>query len=983
MTIPAPDISTLNDAQREAVLHENGPLLIVAGAGTGKTTVLTKRYAHLLSRGYTPEHILALTFTEKASGETEDRILSLLPVGTYDFWISTFHGFCERVLEAHGLEIGLPNTPRLLTDVDAWLLLRRRLSELPLAHYKPLGNPTKFLRAIIQHISRAKDEGITPEIYRAYADRLAEQPEEAGGIIEVARLRELANVYEAYQRLLRDEGAIDFGDLILETGRLFRERPAILKAYQAQFREVMVDEFQDTNSAQYDLVKQLVGVSKCLTVVGDDDQAIYKFRGASLANILQFRDDFPDAKTVALTKNYRSKKEILDLAYTSIEFNNPHRLECQLTDMGLSKKLLAERGEGGHVQVVWARSVEDEAEEVVERIRLLKAEHPDTLWSDIAILTRSNAGADPFVNACANAGIPFQFFALQGLYAKGPVVDVFAYLSLLDGVHESTAVWRALTTEPYHLSAEDLLSLTHEAQNQRGISLWEACVLACDRGLRKPISDHGRQTLRRFIEDMRGLAELTHRHPPLRVFQKTLEVTNYLSFVMKLHEREKRDALQWLNAVGDRIKRYEQTTHAPTVKGFMEEWKQEIESGEEGALSHDPDAGPDMVKIMTVHGAKGLEFKHVFVVSLVDQRFPSRPRSEAIPLPEGLLPAHEQGSEHHLEEERRLFYVALTRAKDTLTLTGASEYGGTRKKKPSSFLRELGREPKEVSDAQGVETRFLHAPEYIVPPDEHATYALKRRFSFTQLAAFRKCPLQYKFEHVYRIPKFGTYQKSFGQSIHLVFQRILELQRLRKSEQTQPTLFQATTTLASGLLVTRDEAFQLFEDAWIDEWYQDRAQHDTYKQEGRRAVERFYEEIAREQPAIYELEKDFTLVIGQHSIKGKIDRIDTCADGSFHIVDYKTGQAKEELTTEDKEQLWLYQVALEGRGARVSRLTYEYVLHGVRKDVDVLKDEKKEAFMEALEERMDAILVSTFAPEPDAHVCKYCDFRFMCEFRKL
>ncbi len=980
------DLTSLNEAQRSAVEYAGGPLLIVAGAGTGKTTVLTKRYGHLLSQGLTTENILALTFTEKASTEMEDRVLSLLPVGTYDFWISTFHGFCERILEAHGLEIGLPNDPRILTPADAWLMLRRRLHELPLHFYKPLGNPTKFLRAILQHISRAKDEGVTWEMYAAYVKRLEEHPDEVGGMDEVLRLQELARVYEAYQKMMWDEGSIDFGDLILETLRLFRERPSILKNYQTQFREIFVDEFQDTNGAQYELIKLLAGDKRRLTVVGDDDQAIYKFRGASLANIMQFREDFPDAKTVALIQNYRSKKEILDLAYASIEHNNPHRLECQLQETGLSKKLIAERGDGGRVTFVWAESVEDEAEEVVERIRLLKAQDEGVLWSDIAILVRSNDGADPFVQALLGAGIPFQFFALRGLYAKQPIVDIFAYLTLLDGVHDSTSVWRAFGTDPYRLSPDDLFALTHEAQDRRGISLWDATVLAGSGALRKTLSEQGVKTVRQFVEDIRKLAETAQRQPPLRVFQETLQTTGYLTQVMQKTEREKREHLQWLNALSDRIRRYEQATHAPTLRGFLDEWKQEMESGEEGSLANDPEAGPDMVKIMTIHGAKGLEFKHVFVVSMVDQRFPTRPRSDALPLPDGLIRERLPEGDVHIEEERRLLYVALTRAKETLTLTGASNYGGTRAKKPSSFLAEMGYEVAESKKQKQTDARALSLPQQPAHQDERTLYTLKKRFSFTQLAAFRKCPLQYKFEHVYRIPKFGTYQKSFGQSLHLVFQRMLELHRTREAGLRQPTLFQQPQGGApstGSFLVTHEEAQTLLDEAWIDEWYEDRAQHDTYKREGRAAVERFYASMQQQVPTVLELEKDFTLVLGQHSIKGKIDRIDVLPDGSCHIVDYKTGRAKDTLTTEDKEQLWLYQVALEGRGAKVGRLTYEYVLHGAAQEVEVLQDEKKDAFLSALEERMDDILVSQFEPRPDVHACRYCDFRFMCDFRKL
>ena len=289
----------LNESQKQAVTHGGGPLLIVAGAGTGKTTVLTKRYAHLLAQdGVGTENILALTFTEKAATEMEDRVINLLQTGSYDFWISTFHGFCQRVLEAHGLEIGLPNQFRLLTPTDSWLLLKRRFAELPLDHYRPLGNPVKFLRAILQHISRAKDEGVTPEQYLAFAQDAVLDGDSEIVEGERKRLMELANVYFAYRKMLLEEGSLDFADLIMETLRLFRERPTVLEEYRKQFRYLMVDEFQDTNWAQYELIKLLCGKERNVTVVGDDDQAIYKFRGASLVNILQFRDDFPDRKSV-------------------------------------------------------------------------------------------------------------------------------------------------------------------------------------------------------------------------------------------------------------------------------------------------------------------------------------------------------------------------------------------------------------------------------------------------------------------------------------------------------------------------------------------------------------------------------------------------------------------------------------------------------------------------------------------------------------
>ncbi len=983
--MPEELLAGLNPAQSEAVTHGDGPLLIVAGAGTGKTTVLTKRYAHLLEKdGIGTENILALTFTDKAAGEMEDRVLNLLETGTYDFWISTFHGFCQRVLEAHALEIGLPNQFRLLTPTDAWLLLKRRFPELPLDHYRPLGNPVKFLRSLLQHISRAKSEDVSPEKYLEFATNAALDGDAEVVDGERKRLMELANAYFAYRKIMLEEGSLDFDDLILETLRLFRERPSVLAEYRKQFRYIMVDEFQDTNWAQYDLIKLLCGKDRNITVVGDDDQAIYKFRGASLANILQFRDDFPDAKTVALTQNYRSHKEILDTAYAFIKKNDPNRLEVKLAATGLSKKLEAMRGEGGRVEVLWKRSVEDEAEAVADEIKRLKEKDPELSWNEIAILVRSNDGAEPFVHALDRAGVPFQFMALRGLYGKPAVLDVMAILSLLDGYHESSAVWRGLHLGCYNVPSKDIAELLQYA-NLKGLTLWQALKQAADAG----VSQDGLRLVTKLVAHMEGLAEAGRRELPLRVLQLALDKTEYLGWVMRLPEREKREYLQHLNGFAERVKRYERSTHDPSIRGFIEELRIEIDSGEEGGLDFDPDAGPELVKIMTVHASKGLEFKHVFVASLVDQRFPTRARSEAIPLPDGLIQERLPEGDAHLEEERRLFYVAVTRAKDRLYLTGANHYGGVRPKKPSPFLAEASVEVPNIiisaeDEARALQLRALN--EEPVGTGDLVHYELKKKFSFTQLAAFRKCPLQYKFEHIYRIPKFGTYQKSFGQSVHHAYQNILNLHLMRGQVQ-QGSLFGGTVetfeTTPGGFRVTLEESLKIYEEAWIDEWYENRARHDEYKAKGKQAVKNFWNACAEKAPDVLGVEIPFTLVLGQHSLKGKIDRVDKLPDGTHVVYDYKTGAAKEELDAESKEQLHIYQIALEEKGIKVSRLAYIYVLDWVITDVDLLKEEKREAFLEKVTQRMEDISKSDFKATPEPFTCKYCDFKNICEFKKL
>ncbi|MBI5654605.1 ATP-dependent helicase [Candidatus Uhrbacteria bacterium] len=984
----------LNDEQLKAVTHGLGPLLIVAGAGTGKTMALTRRYVHLLSskgRGevtsplLTPDNILALTFTEKAAGEMEDRILQLLPNGTYDFWISTFHGFCQRILEKYGLEIGLPTHFKLLNETDAWLLLKRHITELPLDHYRPLGNPVKFLSELLKHFSRAKDEGVSPEQYLEFAENSVLDGDSEFVTGERKRLKELADCFFAYRRILREEGALDFGDLIIETLRLLKERPRVLKELQTQFKYVLVDEFQDTNWAQYELIKLLAGDAKNLTVVGDDDQSIYKFRGASLANILQFRDDFPDAVTVMLTQNYRSHQEILDTAYRSIEKNNPNRLEVRLADTGLSKKLLSARGDGGLADVIWFKTLEDEADGVAARIKELKAADPDLTWNDVAILSRSNDGAEPFIRALERHAIPFRFYALRGLYSKPLIVDLTALFSLLDGYHESSAVWRAMTAPCYSFPPRDIAAFIQYA-NRKGIPLWQTLREA---RLIPGIEENAERRASRLVAHIENLAETARRERPLKVFQLLLEKTEYLAHILKLPEQEKVEAIGLLNGFANRIKRYEQSTHGPTLRGFLEELKTEIDSGEEGALHADPDEGPELVKILTVHASKGLEFKHVFIVSMVDQRFPTRPRGESIPLPDGLVNERLPEGDAHVEEERRLFYVAVTRAKESVTFTGAEDYGGTRKKKPSVFLGEAGFDVSPQEARTSSELLSL-VPPVMSPEDEEAAnrevFELKRRFSFTQLAAFRSCPLQYKFAHVYRIPILGSYHKSFGNSIHHAFKELLEL-HLKRSRSVQTDLFSAPSPRSSstGFNVTEDEALAIFESNWIDEWYPDRSRHDEYKKEGRDAVKRMVKQWTEHPPNIAFIEQSFDWRIGDHSLKGSVDRIDSLPNGGHAIYDYKTSEPKssDDLAKENKEQLWIYQLAMEEKGLDIRKLAYLFVRSGEEAEVELLQGEKRDAFRDEIARRMQEILASRFEPKASSFVCRFCDFKDICEFRKL
>ena len=359
------DLEKLNKEQKEAVVYEKGPLLIVAGAGTGKTTVITQRIVYLIEKGVAkPEEILAVTFTEKAAAEMEERVDVLLPYGYVDLWISTFHSFCERILRDYALDIGLPADFKILDNPAGWLLVYRNLDKFDLNYYKPLGNPTKFIQALISHFSHCKDQAIYPEDYLKYAENLKTRddiPEDD----ETERIKEVANAYHTYQRLLLENSSLDFGDLINYCLKVFQKRPLILKKYREKFKYILVDAFQDTNWAQYELIKILAEPKNNLTVCADDDQMIYLWRSASFNNIIQFSKDFPKAKQISLVKNYRSCQNILDLAYKFIKANDPDRLEYVNK---ISKKLFAKEKGKGVIEHIQAESLEEEVNKTIKKI---------------------------------------------------------------------------------------------------------------------------------------------------------------------------------------------------------------------------------------------------------------------------------------------------------------------------------------------------------------------------------------------------------------------------------------------------------------------------------------------------------------------------------------------------------------------------------------------------------------------------------------
>ena len=975
----AVDLSKLNAAQREAATHRDGPVLLVAGAGTGKTTVVTNRIAWLIAEGIAkPEEILAVTFTEKAAAEMEERVDKLLPLGYADLWIHTFHAFCQRVLADHALDIGVPNEFKVFDTTAAWLLVRENLNRFDLDYYRPLGNPTKFIHALLQHFSRCKDEGVYPEQYLAHAESLKLDTDQTGDrkaiTMEAQRLTEIANAYHTYQQLLLDERAVDFGDLINYTLRLFTERPAILEKYRNQFKYVLVDEFQDTNWAQYALLKLLVAPRNNLMVVGDDDQSIYKFRGASFSNILLFSKEYPKAKKIFLTDNYRSHQTLLDTAYKFIQLNNPDRLEVKLAGDGkLSKKLKPRQQGTGGISIVRFKTADDEVRGVLEKIMELKKKHADFSWNDVAILVRANEQAQRFVRAFRSLHVPHQFLASKGLYSQECIMAILSYLKLLDNYHESAAFYKILTVPVWGLDPADIVNLTHLA-SKKSWSLWYAAEHHAGNAT---LSVKTAQTLIRIRDLVKEHTALAQKLAPSVLIYRFLQDSGYLEYMTREDTQYTREQMLYLNQFYKKVRTWEEEHLEQGVKEFVAYLNLELESGDAGSLEQDIEEGPETITVSTIHGAKGLEYRFVFIVGAVHLRFPSRERKDPIELPDALVKDILPEGDAHLQEERRLMYVALTRARESVAITYAEDYGGATTKKPSRFIGELGFDP-DIPHTAVKRDLVANAGEEL--PLAKVSYKLPAKFSFTQLKAFETCPKQYYYAHIIKIPSAGRAVFSFGKIMHAVLEKFFRLVQERAGK-TQGDLFN-TAAAPQKKPVAMKELLKIYEDLWEEDWFFDAEHKKRYYERGISMLKAFYESLGDSIPVPVALEQTFTMKVGDASIKGVIDRIDgeKTKDGiSWHIIDYKTGAPPKDgkLGFDDKEQLFLYQIAAQEVFVKKVASLALHFLDGNQRLNFIGSERDIEKIKKIVSDTIAKIRESDFAPTP-GFWCQSCDYRYIC-----
>lgn len=960
----------LNNEQLQAVTHTNGPLLIVAGAGTGKTTVITRRIAYLLELKLAqPEEILALTFTDKAATEMEDRVDKYTELGsTYGMQISTFHSFCEEILKDYGLDIKLPNDFKLLSETSQWVFVHKNLNKFALDYYRPIGSPNKFIASLLSHFSKCKDELISPAEYLEYATNFVAEEGDDEALVEKNRLLEVAGAYQTYQQLLLDNECLDFGDVIFYCVELFKTRPNILKKYQERFKYIAVDEFQDTNRAQYELIKLLAGEKQNLVVVGDDDQSIYKFRGASVSNILKLGADYPKMKSVTLINNYRSTQEILDSAYRFIQHNNPNRLE---KIKKIKKRLIGHNEEAGEIQVIEGKNLSEELNLVVEKCLELKKQFPKITWDKFAILSRTNSNAKDITPILEARGIPYNFVANKGLYKKPLIAGLISYLKLLRNYHDSIELFQVMNFPIFQLDAIDISHLT-QFTNRKTISVYEAMhndeVLAL-------LSEKSRTTINVLLAYLDEHTKLCTEKSAIELFVtiiSDLKIQDYLNSDT-LESSQNREYVEQFRR---KIENYCQTEEDRTMRGYLGFLDLELKAGEEGSLQFDPNSDPETLKVMTVHGSKGLEFKFVFIINMIDQKFPSRKQSEGIEIPEALvkeiIPEDEENPiDHHREEERRLFYVAMTRAETHLYFSWSVDYGGKKDRKPSIFLTEAKLIP--AVNPMRATGKVVFAPITKTGELKKVYKKLPVRFSYSQIKSFNQCPLEYKYQSYLNIPYKGNHFMSFGSTIHSVLEKYMKA-------------YKKSAGAKKAKLPEEKMLFDLYDKEWLGDWYETPEQQVEFKKRGLQILKSFYEStletIAASAPTM--IEESFSLKLGaenQYSFNGKIDRADETPNG-LKIIDYKTSEKVPKKTdASDLDQLRIYQWACEEFfHIPVAELQYWYVYPNETKTVTLASHEEldvlKEKVLETIEQIREAVQFDRFSElhkKSKQHICNYAD----------
>jgi DNA helicase-2/ATP-dependent DNA helicase PcrA len=957
----------LNKEQIQAVKHGDGPLLIIAGAGTGKTRVITQRIAWLINQGLAKtDEILALTFTDKAAKEMQERVDILMPYGYTDIWISTFHAFGDRLLRENALVAGLNPDFKVLAQSEAAVFFREHLFEFALNYYRPLSEPTRFIEALISFFSRAKDEDISAKEYLSYAQDFLVQakanPLDEAGLELAEQQMEVAAAYVKYQELLAREGLVDFGNQFYLGLQLLREHPLILKNYQKQFKYILVDEFQDTNFAQFQIVKLLAGGIQNITVVADDDQCIYRWRGAAYSNVLNFIEEYPKAEKITLIKNYRSTQPILDSSYQLIQYNNPERFEIKAKINKHLVSLIKEGLKPEHLHFDTHSSETDNVGKIIqEKVSLGKFK-----YRDFAILVRSNSDAQGFIQSLNMLNIPWQFSGNQGLYSREEVKLCINFLRVIANLADSLSLYYLVSSEIYKVDLSDLTLCNHFSR-RRNRTLYD---VFSDLGKIPELSqlkDETREKISRVLTDIQKFLQVSRDETTGRLLYSFLTDTGYLKYLTHNPSLEKEAQIQNIAKFFNQVRDFELVAKEDRVISFIRHLNLLIESGDDPPTV-EADLDQDAVNILTIHKAKGLEFRVVFLVSLVQGKFPLPRRSQQIELPDALIKEVLPTGDFHVQEERRLFYVGMTRAKEELYFTSAEDYGGKRLRKVSQFVLEaLGKEPGEGAEKKktaAIESikRFAPAKEFpksapqMIPEDKLVS------LSYYQIDDYLTCPLKYKYVNILRVPIMEHHTVIYGRAMHEAVSQYL----MRK---------------LSGDKVAVDELLDCFEANFDPQGFLDVSHQEERFRIGREALARFYKDEESRSSIPKSIEEKFSFIIGDNKITGRFDRIDMENDGAV-IMDFKTSAIKTQKDADkrvkESKQLALYALAYQHIfGVLPIAVELYFLESGIIGRYELAEDDLDDVKEDILEVSA-GIRQQSYPAKPEYKACTYCAYNQIC-----
>ena len=965
----------LNAAQKRAITHGEGPLLVIAGAGTGKTRVITERIRHLLESdsSLSGENILGLTFTDKAAAEMKSRVVKAAGERAKNVTLKTFHAFCESLLK------DVDSDHIMLDTVDHWILLRRNLNRLQLDRYRRLAEPGQFLSDFIEFFSRCQDELVSSADYQRYAEQLAAELEAERAQFDsdtlgereetVAREREIARAYKASEELLREKKRSSFGSLITGAVELLERDAALRATLQNRYRYILVDEFQDTNIAQLRLLELLVNESKNIFAVGDNDQAIYRFRGASFGSFKLFLERFAGWREgedstpfrVTLTENYRSTPNILRVASQVIGMNT--------VSADFPKKVLTtNRAEGEKIRIVELAEIEDEALWVAKEIE--RIHRAGRRWRDFAVLYRAHNHRDALVTELSQRKIPFVISRLSIL--EHPLVkDLIAYFRLIARPYDDIAAARVLAAPAWRLTPTDLVRYAERSRKSRKKIYDELQSKQASLPFEPAASD--------LTELLNFLSEQRKSMPRRTAAEILADLLEWLEIYARASEQDR----AYVKRLPEFVKAWEPRSETRGLPEFVEYLEYFDQAG--GTISLDENVPGDAVQLMTVHGAKGLEFSHVFVLRVNKNKFPQPERSHVFEFPARLMKEGAPEEHFHHQEERRLYYVALTRAQDRLTITSLAE----RKAKVPPFIEDILMDPgikrRDVlqlapkvapvpaaatdDKGAGIMQNPLFAPPGGLPKifsriadwaeTFHPPSPEPLQLHPSAVQSYRSCPQRYLFSSLWSLQEGPKATLTFGRVIHATIRRMM-------------------AEFKKGNRLPFDEVQRIFEAEWSAVGFEDDYQEGEYKKDGLEQLRVFHQTVLEQPLLVLELEKNFELPVENNVIlKGRIDQVNSLGRSDVEIVDYKTGKAKKDADAKKDLQLSIYAIATkEVFEWNPVRLVFHYLQDNQRQET--ARDAKQlDQALRVVQETAADIRAGEFSAKP-GFICRNCAYKPIC-----